>query len=471
MARTDRVVKLEFPTLSSTSVIDVRKLLVNGNAITNVYSHATPRASAQYFVEYATESDIPRTLGKFTVCGITVVLHALSESQTLRDEFDTMVVSEGTLKRKSPWAVDAGHATKKLATELDNASAGPSNTHNAFVTHSSVTSSSANMSVAELPPTPAPSPSTFLHVLKSGDIHIPTRKRTNEHEPERARQPPSPLSPLSIASPHSDPQSLPALATVPAEAAPSSFPTLSPSSKILLKLCGEKITYDLEGLDHDPAGIVKLLQATMAPPGAWMTVAAQYRRLQNPRSAVTVTTALVKMMTDDGARQPDMKPAYLLLSSCEHDLSRHAGPNDPSAVEHSNNAAKWLRCVYGALGSTGPDPPATNTLGLMRSFTAAAPALPDATVLHGPARMPYTQRLEDDLAAEQARRRQAERRLDDAEARAEGARRSEQAALAHVRREVVARRAAEDKAHEEKERRLWTQSAMEHEARALASDA
>jgi hypothetical protein len=94
------------------------------------------------------------------------------------------------------------------------------------------------------------------------------------------------------------------LGTIPCHPAPGSPISLFPQvgtgpfssleKRLEMSLCGERITYDLEGLGDDPSVIIHLLKATSSERGNWMTVSGQYRRNGNPTAALTVTTELIK---------------------------------------------------------------------------------------------------------------------------------------------------------------------------------
>jgi hypothetical protein len=72
-------------------------------------------------------------------------------------------------------------------------------------------------------------------------------------------------------------------------------PGLPPIQTLLdMTLCGQRITFDLEGLDVDPRSIMELLRTTSSDRDKWMIVGAFYRRKGNTHAALTVVATMVK---------------------------------------------------------------------------------------------------------------------------------------------------------------------------------
>jgi hypothetical protein len=57
---------------------------------------------------------------------------------------------------------------------------------------------------------------------------------------------------------------------------------------------GQRINFDLEGLDVDPRSIIELLRTTSSDRDKWMIVGAFYRRKGNTHAALTVVATMVK---------------------------------------------------------------------------------------------------------------------------------------------------------------------------------
>ena len=204
---------------------------------------------------------------------------------------------------------------------------------------------------------------------------------------------------------------------------------------------------------------------------------------------------LLIAMTELGVSQDDLKPAFLLLSSCETDLARRARSTQSTleVAGHYKNAQMWLRKVYGntsnrdtsgsfkntalvPLQSKSVTPPTkpgeiqimTNKLDplipdalshqriLERELEAVRDARDQQATLLSEARI-AKRKLEEDFDYERNLRRRLQRRLDDAQKELALARKMETYALDQVRREVEARRKAEDIARVEKNQKLALQ--------------
>lgn len=100
--------------------------------------------------------------------------------------------------------------------------------------------------------------------------------------------------PVSVPSDDCTPSVPSAISFCPQTVASAMGPFHSVDSRIKLSLHGEEFSCDLQTLGEDPESIIALLQVTHAERGAWLTVAAHYRRLRNPAAAISVLTALLK---------------------------------------------------------------------------------------------------------------------------------------------------------------------------------
>ncbi|KAH9083404.1 hypothetical protein EDB83DRAFT_10314 [Lactarius deliciosus] len=119
-------------------------------------------------------------------------------------------------------------------------------------------------------------------------------------------------------------------------------------------LCGQRITFDLEGLDVNPR--IELLRATSSDRDKWMTVGAFYRRKGNTHAALIVVATMVKVLSDLGLKACELRPAFLMLSSCHTELWRRTRAQDGSetkaSVSHLDKSRRWLQLVYGRLNTT-----------------------------------------------------------------------------------------------------------------------
>ncbi|KAJ3830171.1 hypothetical protein F5880DRAFT_1299787 [Lentinula raphanica] len=137
----------------------------------------------------------------------------------------------------------------------------------------------------------------------------------------------------------------------PADAVDSlTIPCIPLTTHIRLCLCGELFSYDLNNLLSDPREIIELLKCTGSERGNWMMVGAFYRRRGNVHAAIAVIESMLEVMTQRGISDNGLKPAYLLLSGCETDLSKLTRRDEESiADQHQRKAQSWLQKVYGAM--------------------------------------------------------------------------------------------------------------------------
>ncbi|KAI0305775.1 hypothetical protein B0F90DRAFT_1701065 [Multifurca ochricompacta] len=250
-----------------------------------------------------------------------------------------------------------------------------------------------------------------------------------------------------------------------------------------ISLCGQSITFDLETLDNDPNSIIELLSATSSDRDKWMIVGAFYRRKGNIHAALTVVTTMVKVLTDLGLKECDMRPAFLMLSSCHTELWKQARSPDGSETElsaaHLDKSRRWLQLVYGPLnpeptseGSSEGLDPADIALG--QAYDVSISSVHERTassksqrtdiereiqvLRHNQAlhvkELANTQqakrRLEHEATNERARRRRLERVLRDFETNLVKAQRRADEAHALVRMEANMRRRCENTIIEER---------------------
>ncbi|KAI9509738.1 hypothetical protein F5148DRAFT_1282665 [Russula earlei] len=168
---------------------------------------------------------------------------------------------------------------------------------------------------------------------------------------------------------------LPQLAPTPV-VIPNQFNSIIPSglppiqTHLPMTLRGKSINFDLQTLDDDPRSIIQLLSATLSDRDKWMVVGAVYRRKGNVYAALTVVITMVKVLYDLGLRERDLKPAFLMLSSCHVELWRQSRGADGSETEtsaaHLDKSCRWLQLVY---GQNNPETPSENCFEILRSFS------------------------------------------------------------------------------------------------------
>ncbi|KAG6918704.1 hypothetical protein DXG01_012189 [Tephrocybe rancida] len=281
--------------------------------------------------------------------------------------------------------------------------------------------------------------------------------------------------------------------SVPTSLTPSQSTKGVPSATQLLtfNFCGEDFSYDLDTLENDPKPIIELLKATESERGTWMMVGAHYRRSGNADAAICVIESLITLMTTQGLPERDIIPAYLLLAGCETDLAKRVKVDKPSdADEHYKRAQILLQKVYGprATHLSQRSPSASLPRPLRQEANQFPPykSLNNITPRQEPSQKlrlecemqsllkekkeqiallaeirAAKRKLEDDLAYEGTSRRRLLRDYDDLQKELATARKMENYALGQVKREVDARRKAEEMARTEKGMRLELQTLFE----------
>ncbi|KAI0915742.1 hypothetical protein AcV5_003580 [Taiwanofungus camphoratus] len=298
----------------------------------------------------------------------------------------------------------------------------------------------------------------------------------------------------------------PAAPAVPFNASDAKAPAASPS--IILTFQGERISCDLETLDANPDGIIGVLKATASQcleRDKWMIVGGHYRSKGNVGAAAAVISAMVEVMLSPsvGLALQDLKPAFLMLSSCYMDLVKQTrasdGTDTAESREHARKATECLQQVYGVnvppVQATSEYAPSKSSMDVStlvveseasrsRGYLANTSNLPAAerrepidpehhrenaalqpqssshiqmlereiqalrdqqanNVAYVSRARSAKRKLEDDLDEERRTRRKLERQLDEAGKELAGARRGENFALEQCRAEVESRRRAE----------------------------
>ncbi|KAG7098695.1 hypothetical protein E1B28_000608 [Marasmius oreades] len=158
-----------------------------------------------------------------------------------------------------------------------------------------------------------------------------------------------------------------------------SMPTLTDS--VTMSLSGVVFSYNLGSMKTDPHEITELLKATSSERGNWILVAAYYRRNSNPRAAIFVINSLLEVMAQHDVPEQELKPAYLLLSSCEADLGKQARNDSTESAEHYKNAQTWLQKVYGTFAFDG-NPSEANILSTPGMASYPPRRSPADTIAH-----------------------------------------------------------------------------------------
>ncbi|KAI0253987.1 hypothetical protein BJV78DRAFT_100311 [Lactifluus subvellereus] len=297
---------------------------------------------------------------------------------------------------------------------------------------------------------------------------------TNSHQ-RPISTPPQPV-PVSVARPHQLGPFIPA--------------GLPPVQTLLsMTLCGHPITFDLKTLDDDPRSIIELLTSTSSDRDKWMIVGAFYRRKGNIHAALMVVTTMVKVLNNLGLNECDMRPAFLMLSSCHTELWKQTRAKDGSetvtSAAHLDMSRRWLQLVYGPLNpepTSGDDSEVLDTLAQVDATPRHTHDVPSAheNVTCDKTRISSTdverdlqvlrdrqalhveelastreskRRLEDEAVNERVTRRRLERSLRDLKAKLAKAQRRADDAHALVRMEANTRRRCEEVVAEERAKR------------------
>jgi len=266
---------------------------------------------------------------------------------------------------------------------------------------------------------------------------------------------------------------------------PSGLPPIQ--TFLPMNLDGKAVSLDLRALDDDPRPVIELLSATSSDRDKWMIVGAFYRRKGNIHAALTVVTTMVKVLNDQGIRECDMKPAFLMLSSCHVELWRQSRSTDGSETEisaaHLDKSCRWLQLVY---GPGNPEVIAEERLEVFDTHSSIdttpsqAPSIPfagepitfekrqrtdlerDLQILRDRQAIQLQElahtreakrRLEDEATDERATRRRLERTLHDLKTKLAKAQRRVDDVQALVRIEANARRRSEQMVSEERAKR------------------
>ncbi|KAF8161211.1 hypothetical protein B0H34DRAFT_857690 [Crassisporium funariophilum] len=234
---------------------------------------------------------------------------------------------------------------------------------------------------------------------------------------------------------------------------------ISSETRISMNLCGEVITYDLNGLESDPRVIIELLKATKSERANWMIVAAFYRRQGQPKNGLSVIQCMIEEMETMGIAEDGYRPAFLLAAGCETDLAKLAKSGlEPDSVisQHYDLARNWLDKVYGKVGinkrkrSGDVDQKATPSSVLGKETGTLEREVQSLRDRHNHQEKQLSQlrsmarKLEDSYKYERDLRHKYQGQLEELEQKCHAARKMENYALEQIKREVAARRKAEE---------------------------
>ncbi|THH17715.1 hypothetical protein EW146_g3137 [Bondarzewia mesenterica] len=303
---------------------------------------------------------------------------------------------------------------------------------------------------------------------------------------------PSPLPISSCRSPN------------PRSVIPPGLPPVQTS--IVVPLCGESVSYDLESLEDDPKGIINLLTSAACNLDKWMVVGAFYRRKGNVSAAIEVVSQMIDVMKGYGIEETALKPAFLMLSSCHTELGKRARLPDGRETEASlacfEQSRRWLQNVYGThvsetehaaraalvsrfaelnkAAASGASATAlvapVARISTPTAPSAAASATPSSQVLEREVKLlrdrqsmhsaeltkarAAKRKSEDAFEHERSMRRRLERHLDELERQLSRSQKKESSAMEQAMSEVKARQRAEEREGAERRARLKAEEGL-----------
>ena len=191
------------------------------------------------------------------------------------------------------------------------------------------------------------------------------------------------------------------------------------------------------------------------------------------------------VLNDLGLQACELRPAFLMLSSCHTEFWRRTRAQDGSETEtslaHLDMSRRWLQLVYGLGSEDSPDMPVavnntsrrahdvstersditlgnthTRDLRVLRDSRLEAEDLANLRCAK--------RRLEDEVGSERATRRRLERTLHNLEAKVFQAQKRADEANALARAEVKSRRRSEHAISEERAKRRTMEVSLERQA-------
>ncbi|KAI0320892.1 hypothetical protein OF83DRAFT_464975 [Amylostereum chailletii] len=258
-----------------------------------------------------------------------------------------------------------------------------------------------------------------------------------------------------------------------------------------LTLCGVKASCDLSKLKdfkEGPSFIISILVASKSDRDKWVIVASFYRRASMVDSAIVVLNKMVDVMKKCGMSDHDLRPAFLMLSSCYTELGRKSRVPGGSETEASRAYMEQSRqCLQKVYGCNKPEPAQNGkTLGpgsTVSTYNRSKPSRFEGDRTHDrsasgsdkAAMLPQDhymaqdrqaahdseqsreraakRALEENYAQERALRRKLERHVGELEQKLARAEERENRAREQVHAEVAKRRRAEQRAEDEEARR------------------
>lgn len=149
-------------------------------------------------------------------------------------------------------------------------------------------------------PTPGPSSSrgSFLDALKSAKPSLLSRMHGRHEKENVVLGPAADLSllptPLSIPRAHTPVGTMVNRGGLDQHLTIASGPSFTLETRLVMTLCDELISYNLESLEDDPKAIMDLLKATASERDKWMIVGCHYRRKGNFKAAIVTVLTMIE---------------------------------------------------------------------------------------------------------------------------------------------------------------------------------
>ncbi|TFY70989.1 hypothetical protein EVG20_g2018 [Dentipellis fragilis] len=485
----------------------VRSLLVDLGAIAGIYLWRTDKDSRHHF--FVQFNDLKSVTNACALSSPHLDVHSLVAESDVADRFRSIV--QGTCE--APLALEDPLHTSTSNSSVDPLEAEPLGSSKRKRTRRAgvrlrlrqAMNTDLDFDKAALPPGPpaldsalkSRNGSSIAFPVTPADLILTSRLRSSvdkENYPQQSGHIAS--SPLPV--PAVSTRRLPAPLMISGgqlscngSTIPSGLPNLQ--STLVLSLCGESISYDLNTLDDNPEAIINLLTTTGSDRGKWMIVGAFYRRKGKVAAAAAVISAMINgivlpqtswripgtdqtppiVMKSHGMADKDMSPAFLMLATCETELGRQArsrgGEETIESTAHLEQARFWLQNVYGS-GTSGQRLEAAvlrSSQGKGGTRNGPLPGsgaqLAEQRILRDLQQNDASEllalrvdkrRLEDQYSHERVQRRKLEASVQDLKKELMKSRQLESSALEQVRAEVEARRGAEERAKKERDMRL-----------------
>ena len=273
-----------------------------------------PRASVQCFVEFVDHASVQHALNlrREDLCVYPMsqnffeeylsAKNSVSLSQQVRHGHSTQIVASSSSSSLRPSAPPASKTTRR-SSPISKPSPRKRTKSNRSTPISRPRT--RNLDSSHFAPQPLAQlfsyGTSFIDTLKASVSESSSNSRSlGRHDKENTTEfftnISQPHNPISVSRLSTSPLST---RTVPNDSNPDhrikiiSEPSFTLETCLIMKLCGEYISYDLDSLEDDPGVIINLLRASASERDKWMTVACHYRRNGNLGATIEVVTSML----------------------------------------------------------------------------------------------------------------------------------------------------------------------------------